>query len=246
MASQQPESKEQLFQVLDKAVAIISPLISVALAGVESGREQFRDQKSVLDDLLNIPGWSGPGHTVWAHIPDGLGYVYHSLHGSLSISTNQLDLALSLARAKIPDLYTTKAPHVWEKEDLMEWSGALGGNCREGWEYLSAAYDRWEWLSIIFDDELEYRTSLVAYYMALSIHELASTIDSGEQNTFKNVPLTFISEGQDINQRAVSLLIRNPGSTHGTMDLLNCDTRTHGELMERLDSLIRRLVTWRQ
>ena len=228
MASQQPESKEQLFQALDKAVAIISPLISVALAGVESGREQFRDQKSVLDDLLNIPGWSGPGHTVWAHIPDGLGYVYHSLHGSLSISTNQLDLALSLARAKIPDLYTTKAPHVWEKEDLMGWSGALGGNCREGWEYLSAAYDRWEWLSIIFEDELEYRTSLVAYYMALSIHELASTIDSGEQNTFKNVPLTFISEGQDINQRAVSLLIRNP---EALTELWTCLTVTR-ELME--------------
>ena len=210
MANQQPESEERLFQVLDKAVAIISPLISVALAGVESGREQFRDQKSVLDDLLNIPGWSGPGHTVWAHTPDGLGYVYHSLHGSLSISTGQLNLALSLARVKIPDSYTTKAPRVWEKEDLMGWSGAVGGNCREGWEYLSTAYDRWDWLAPIFGDELEYRTSLVAYYMALNIHELASIIDSSEQDTFKNVPLTFISEGQDINQRAVSLLIRNP------------------------------------
>ena len=104
----------------------------------------------------------------------------------------------------------------------------LGGNCREGWEYLSAAYDRWEWLSIIFEDELEYRTSLVAYYMALSIHELASTIDSGEQNTFKNVPLTFISEGQDINQRAVSLLIRNP---EALTELWTCLTVTR-ELME--------------
>ena len=55
---QRPESKEQGEQVVDTAVEIISPLISVALAGVESGREQFRDQKSILDDLLNIAGWN--------------------------------------------------------------------------------------------------------------------------------------------------------------------------------------------
>ena len=41
---QRPDSKEP-FQVVDRAVDIISPLISVALVGVESGREQFRDQK---------------------------------------------------------------------------------------------------------------------------------------------------------------------------------------------------------
>ena len=113
---QRPESKEQRAQVADTAVEIISPLISVALAGVESGREQFRDQRSILDDLLNIGGWNRSGYTGWA-IPNALGYVYHSLHGSLSLSTNQLDLALSLARVKISDLYTTK--HAWKRVELM-------------------------------------------------------------------------------------------------------------------------------
>ena len=51
MAGEPPKDKE-LFRVVDEAVDIISPLISVALAGVESGREQFRDQKPTLDDLL--------------------------------------------------------------------------------------------------------------------------------------------------------------------------------------------------
>ena len=83
-------------------------------------------------------------------------------------------------------------------------------NCTKGWKYLVEAYDRWEWLAPIFVDELEYRTSLVAYYMALDIHELASTIASGRQGMFKDVPLGFISEGHDINQRAMSLLLRNP------------------------------------
>lgn len=53
-----PKSKEQLVQIVDKAVEKISPLMVVALAGVESGREEFRDQKAFLDDLLNITGWN--------------------------------------------------------------------------------------------------------------------------------------------------------------------------------------------
>ncbi len=98
---QRPEGKDRLVQVVDKAVEIISPLISVALVGVESGREQFREQKSLLDDLLNIVGWNPAGYTTWASIPNALGYVYHSLHGGLSLSTKQIDLALSLARVKL-------------------------------------------------------------------------------------------------------------------------------------------------
>ena len=50
-----PEGKEKL-RTVDEAVAIISPLISVALAGVESKMEQFRDQKSTLENLLDIVG----------------------------------------------------------------------------------------------------------------------------------------------------------------------------------------------
>ena len=91
----------------------------------------------------------------------------------------------------------------------MGWSELFGPSCKKGWKYLTEAYEKWEWLGRIFGDELEYRTSLVAYYMALDIHELASTIASDRQGR-SNVPLDFISEGQDINQRASSLLLRNP------------------------------------
>ena len=92
----------------------------------------------------------------------------------------------------------------------MGWSELFGRDCIKGWKYLVEAYDRWEWLAPIFGDELEYQTSLVAYYIALDIHELASTIALGQQGMFKNVPLNFISESRDINQCAMSLLLRNP------------------------------------
>ena len=98
-------------------------------------------------------------------------------------------------------------------------SGTPGGNCKEGWKYLAKAFDRWKWLSPIFGDDLEYRTSLVAYYMALSIHELATEIALGKQDALNTsskyyfkVPLTFVSEGFNINERAIALLLRNPKS----------------------------------
>lgn len=215
-----PKSKEP-FQVVDKAVEIISPLMGVALAGVESGREEFRNQKSFVDDLQNLARRNFTG--TWVNISRALGYVYHSLHGGISLSTNQLDLAMDLARIKIPDIYTPKHDYIWEMSELMGWSKLFGPNCVRGWEYLTnKVYERWEWLSPIFGDESEYKASLVAYYMALNIHELAAIIASSQQeksNTSKNiwfspapdkVPLLFMSENHDIYQQAISILHRNP------------------------------------
>ena len=226
---QKPESKEQLVQVVDKAVEIVSPLMVIALAGVESGRDQFRDQKSLLDDLLNVAGWNPARYAAWARIPYALGYVYHSLHGGLSLSTNQLDLALGLARVKISVASGTKFLPVWKIGELRGYvlsiSGTRGGNSIESWNYLVNAYERWKWLSQIFEVE-EYRISLVAYYMALNIHELATVVASGRQDRLNrnsnfpfHIPLTFLSEEWDITQRAISLLRRNP---EALMELWTC------------------------
>ncbi len=220
---QKPETKEQLTEAVDKAVEMISPLIAVALVGVESGRERFRDQKSLIFEILNIAGWNPAGYTVWANIPYALGYVYHSLHGAVSLYTNQLDLALSLARVKIPVADASRHLHVWQRSELRGYaesiSGNRGGNSIESWNYLSGVYDRprWGWLSLIFGDKLQYKTLLVAYYMALNIHELATIISSGKQVTFSatsnpyfHIPLTFLFEDYDTIQRATSLLHSNP------------------------------------
>ena len=229
---------------MNTAIEIISPLISVALAGVESGREQFRDQKPILYDLLNIPRWNRTG--VWVNIPRALGYIYHSLHGSLSLSTNQLDLALNLARVKIPDLDKTELLRVWETEDLIGWFGSFGPNCTDSWEYLSSAYDRWKWLALIFGDESEYRTSLVAYYMALNIHELATIIASGQQDTLKTsrynfaVPLTFLSAEYDIILRATSLL----RTQEQLMALWTCRNVTREQMESSWENWIRSSEKW--
>lgn len=214
---------EKLFQVVDGAVNVISPLVSVALVGVESSKEELRNQKSLIYDLMNIPGWNRTSNRTWSNIPDALGYVYHSLHGGLSLLTGQLDLALSLARTKIPVTDASRRLYLWQRSELRGYaesiSGNQGGNCKKSWEYLSTAYKRWDWLDRIFGAEFEYRASLVAYYMALHIHELAANIASGKKenlhsdfNPFFDIPLTFVSETAEVNQRAISLLIQNPQS----------------------------------
>ena len=220
---QKPESKEQLVQIVDKAVEIVSPLMTIALVGVESGREEFRDQKSLLDDLLNVVGWNPAGYEVWIRLPNALGYVYHSLHGCVCLNTSQIDLALGLARAKIPVAGGTKFFHLWEMGEFIGYaqsiSGTRGGHSLESWNYLINAYKRWKWLFHIFEDEQNYRTSLVAYYMALNIHELATVIGAGRVDMLNTtsefyfrIPLTFLFQDYDTTLQAISLLRRNPNS----------------------------------
>ena len=203
-------------QVVDKAVDIISPLVAMALAGVESGKGQFKNQKSIINDLINITEWKRDGYVVWVEIPYALGYVYHSLHGALCLSTNQVGSALEMARINVSAPYQHEEySKVWEKHELMGWSDSLGRNCINNWNYLTSAFTRWEWLSSVFTDEQEYRSSLVAYYMALNIHELADTIASNQhtkldsRDLLLNVPLSFVFEDKVITQHAISLLLRN-------------------------------------
>ena len=126
---------------------------------------------------------------------------------------------------------------------------SLGSKCTEGWNYLVNACEKWQWLSRIFGDESEYRISLVAYYMALNIHELASIIASGQQDMLNenfssthpfsfNVPLTFMSEDQYVRQRAISLLLRNPEAVTELWSSLNVTREQMENSWNKLDSLI--------
>ena len=212
------ENAQQRIEVVDKAVDIISPLISVALAGVKSQNEHFNNQTSILESLRSIDGWNrNSGDEYHIGIPNFLGYVYQSLHGSISLNTNQLPLALDLARFKVPIVRSPQSQHnmVWKITMLMGWSQALNQKCTENWQYLANAYERWKWLRDVFEDNSTYLTSLVAYYMALSIHELAAEIADGREigsNPYNsvNVPFDFLTKKYEIKQRATSLLRSDP------------------------------------
>lgn len=233
---------------VDKAVESISPFISLALAGVESGTEQLKDQKTVFLDLLTVSDSDLSPFLTWEQLRYTLGYVYHSLHGALCLDTGQIDLALDLARVKV-DLYRAgNFREVWEESALVGWSQLLGKNhCTKGWQYIASAYERWEWLSPIFADDLKYRTSLVAYYLALHIHELASVIVLRRQGKSRTnfasnlfVPLSFLAEDRDVNERAISLLRHNPGVT----ELWTSLDVTRAEMEDSWDNWLRECKDW--
>ena len=222
---QAPGSIANRFQALNKAVDIVAPLISVSLAGVESGNAQFNDQKSLLNALLKIPGWKRDDNRnwsqTWEQIPYALGYVYHSLHGGLCLNTKQLPLALGLAREKVPlAIESSWSRTVWENAHLMGYCQLMQER-KECWKVLANAYpatrgncqsnNQWEWLRLIFEDDFTYRASLVAYYMALSIHELAAEIaPPNRKRDIPYVPWDFLSEGYKIKKHAVDLLRNDP------------------------------------
>lgn len=217
-------------RIVDQAVEIISSLMVFTLAGVESGQEEFRYEKEIIYELTNLAKPNNMG--IYDHLYQTLIYVYHSIHGSLCLSTNQIDCALRLVQVKNSDNYRPKHRHIWHIPELMGWSKSFDRNCLEGWQYLVNGFDRWEWLVTIFEGDSElYRTSLVAYYMALNIHELASIIASNKNekpSTYNSmhlspekVPLTFLFEDQDIYEQSVSLLSRNPESVSELWTCLN-------------------------
>ena len=211
---QKLDGTEEILEVVDKTVHIVSPLISVALAGVESGEEGFSDQKSVLHDLFSIVEWKNSTYAPWIDMPNPLRYVYHSLHGGLSLRTDQLNLALNLARERVRVNYPSNSRgRVWKMREL---TGGSYFNVRpkDLWKHLVTAYDRWEWLSLIFRDDGEYRASLVAYYMALNMHELAEEVALGNQEKLDHyyrfkVPIDFLFEIYEIKGRAIDILLRN-------------------------------------
>ena len=207
---------EQRNETVNKAVDILSPLISIALAGIKSRNEHFNDQTSVFTSLWGISGWNRYFKDEYEiGVPNFLGYVYHSLHGSISLNTNQLLLALDLARLKVPIVRNPQSRHdmVWKITPLMGWSQAIHENCTDNWRYLVNSYERWKWLREVFENESTYHLSLTAYYMALKIHEWATKIASKSQESlnpqYLSVPLDFLFQEHEIIERATSLLLHD-------------------------------------
>lgn len=208
------DGTEKFLKVIDKAVDIVSPLISTALIGVESNQEKFSDQKSTLHDLFTIIDWNDSNYIPWMNMPNVLQYVYHSLHGGLCLRTDQLNLALNLARENVRVTYPESKGRsmVWQIPELTGYY-YFNVNAADLWKYFANAYQKWEWLSLVFANDMEYRASLVAYYMALNIHELATEINSENQENLDSyrlkVPVDFLSEVYEAKGHAIDVLFRN-------------------------------------
>ncbi len=214
-----PLEGEDFGPVVDEAVTGISPLLVIALTGVESGRDEFKDQRDLVDELYHPEGWPQGGYTKIVDLPTTLVYVYQALHGAVCTLTGQLEVAVALADTKIKDKSQGQLRSLWRLHDIVGWPKSLGGNCLTAWQYITSAITRWPWLAEIFGSERDYRTSLAAYYMALNVYELVTDIAEGRAANWTPdtqarmfVPLMFTFETDTIQQRALSLLLRNKQS----------------------------------
>jgi hypothetical protein len=199
-----------------EAATIYSPLMAVALAGVESGREKFSKQAALLDEFLRPRDWNAAGLTVVGNIPDALVFTYQALHGATCMEVDELGLAVALSRSRVARAHHYDGVIVYQDHQFIGWPDSLNHTCTMAWEYLTVLSDKWPWLRHVFGTSEDYRASLSAYYMALSIQELAVMLAGDKEEALKNaelrldVPVTWIGLTLEIRQKAYRKLIRSP------------------------------------
>jgi hypothetical protein len=210
-----PNTQEEPTAAFDAAVSIVAPMIVVALAGVESGKEQFRDQRALFDDLIHVDDWNHSGRTVLVELPFALGYLYQAFHGAICLTTGQLKLALNLAEMKVNDRYSNEHTSLWRIRRVIGWPTTLG-SCSDAWKYLAGVAKRWQWVTHIFGNDQDFRAGLTAYYIALNIVELSTRLAEGKtlsgHNIGLSVPIDFATEGEATIRRAMRLLAHDPAT----------------------------------
>ena len=210
-----PQDEESLHNAVDEAIDEVAPLLIIGLVGVVSAKDGFKDQRSILDDLLNISGWNRSGLTILVELPQTLGFIYQGIHGAACFYSDQIDQGLLLANMMIRDRFGEKYLEVWRDTGLMGWPESLSGNCIKAWEYLFSSPERWGWLSQIFKNNDEFQICLSGYYLTLNINELvylivdghADAISDRSENYHLDVPVCFL-RNNDSSEKAMMRLVR--------------------------------------
>jgi hypothetical protein len=207
----------ELPNLVMEAATTCAPLMAVALAGVESGNEKFKNQIALIDELLAPKDWIGNGPTVIVDIPDVLVCIYQALHGALCLETDQVPLALAMARTRIQRPHDSESSLLWQDHQLIGWPESLGHTCTTTWSLLMTLPEKWPWLLEIFGSTEDFQVSLGAYYLALSVQEFANILQKGreklltEKELFLDIPLSFASGQREIARKSYRLLLRNAG-----------------------------------
>lgn len=211
-----PNDWQKILPIAVSGAATYSPLIAIALAGVESGQTRFNNQRAILDDILYPANWNRGGRTILVEFPTTLAFVYQGLHGSVCLATEQLDIAFNLITAPVEFPDFRESISFWRHHGAMGWPEAFERKCTTAWSTLSNITTQWNWLNTIFGDANEFKVSLCAYYMALNLYEYIDTLASGNIDKLSKgelrieIPLCFESEDRDIKRKAYGLLTKNP------------------------------------
>jgi len=225
--------ENDLAPMMDEAVAIYAKLFVVSLAGIQSGRERFVDQRAVIDELASPPGWKRVGNDTIFSIPRGLIFAFQALYGATSLDTNQLELAIQLALTRITEREEAKHYPLIYNHGLIGWPPSLGRKVKTAWTWLVQAGERWPWIPHIFVKDEDYRVALHAYYMSLSILELALDIQAGHAEALAagdltlDVPVSFLHDEAMFNKAYQRLQRGNPKKLWETLGVSTDDMKKY-------------------
>jgi hypothetical protein len=191
---------------LEPGLAIFSPLISVVLLGVESGKDGFMNEAGILDDIIYPTGWKYHGSTEFLEFPLVAGAVYQVLHGAFCLKTSQVALAAAVVDRPIADYHnfsTRPNQSAWIKV------GQLGGT------YLTpirSLFETWSWIPACFGCKEEFESALCAYGCLLNVLDYCENLTShgvGGSSKFSIRTYPFSME-ERFKRKAYSMLIRSP------------------------------------
>ena len=211
-----PRDLESLHRIALEGASIYSSLFSIVLAGIESGRNKFSIQISLIDEILNPRNWNPNGITTIVRFPDTVACIYQALYGAMCLQTHQSFLSTKLARTKVTKRFEEKALPLYQRHEIVGWPETIGRKSSENWDFLRGLPQEWNWLKEPFGREEEYRESLCAYYLVLNIIEFVDTVAAGDQNILQDdsvhldIPLSFMHEDFDTLRRAYSLILADP------------------------------------
>ncbi len=211
-----PREQDAKYSAALDGLSVFAAPICIALTGVESGRDKFTNQISLLDEILSPRGWNWAGLNLIVGFPKTIAFVYQALHGAICLQTNQLPLAIRLARSKVTLPMESNSSSLYLFHDIIGWPESLGRNSQNAWNFFQVLTEKWEWLKELFGTSNEFIESLCAYYMVLNILEFADTLSTGkekvllEQEIRLDIPLCFLKEGTDTKRRAYRLILNEP------------------------------------
>jgi len=206
---------EDLPKIVTEGSTIFTPLFVYALAGIESGKDKFKNQVSILDDILFPKNWVSTGLVVIGDLPDTIAFIFQALYGAMCLQTEQLPLAIDLAQTKLKRRYENDALPLYKISDIIGWPESLGGYCSKAWDFLQRVPENWVWINELFGDPDDYLASLCAYYMALNILELVETVASGDDDIILktdislDVPIFFTIASDEVKRKAYKRLLIN-------------------------------------
>jgi hypothetical protein len=210
-----PSTKETLIDQSIEGISEFAPIISMALAGIASGRDKFANQLSLLEEILNPKDWNRSGFTVVVELPSAGAFIYQALHGAMCLYTEQVTHAISMVRSNMKFFELNEPIPIWKNHKVMGWPTSLGGDSEDAWNALVSLPERYPWITSIFGDDEEYLAALVAYYIVLNINEYAYALKANQESKmekdkmFLDIPLSFLRVSDDVKRRAYRLVLQD-------------------------------------